>query len=127
MHFVLDEGVPVSVGEMLVAAGHEVSSIRDHVPTGSVDPVVATVSQELEAVLISFDGDFEKIAPRVARGMRRRFKRLSRIWMLCSEPQAANRMNLALNLIVSEYELAQGSHDTRMNIWLSAGFIKTHR
>ncbi len=127
MHFVLDEGVPVSVGEMLVAAGHEVSSIRDHVPPGSVDPLVATVSEELDAVLVSFDGDFEKIAPRVARGMRRRFRRLSRIWMLCSEPQAANRLSLALALVVSEYDIARASHDTRMNIWLSAGFIKTHR
>jgi hypothetical protein len=31
----------------------------------------------------------------------------------------------ALNLIASEYEIAQANRDTRMLIWLSAGFIAT--
>jgi predicted nuclease of predicted toxin-antitoxin system len=127
MLFVLDEGVPASVGEMLVAAGHEVSSIREHVAPGTADPVVATVAEELDAILISFDGDFETIAPRVAIGMRQRFRRLSRIWMRCSEPQAAIRLRSILDLVVSEREIARANRDIRMLIWLSAGYIKIHR
>ena len=55
MLFVLDENVPQSVARMLREQGHSAESILEHVPRGSVDPVVATVSQDLGAVLISFD------------------------------------------------------------------------
>lgn len=123
----LDENVPASAAEMLQANGHVAEFIKDYVPPGSPDPLVATVSEELQAILVSFDGDFEKIAPRVPEGGRRRFRQLSRIWLRCSEPQAADRLRAALGLIQAEYDLASRSRDRRMNIWLSAGYIKTNR
>ncbi|HZV04595.1 MAG TPA: DUF5615 family PIN-like protein [Gemmataceae bacterium] len=123
----LDENVPQAVADMLNSHAHEVQFIRDYIPPGGVDPLVATVSEELEAILVSFDGDFEKIAPRVPHGQRARFRRLSRIWLCCGEPQAADRMEKALDLIESEYMIAQAKPDTRMHIWIAKGFIKTHR
>jgi predicted nuclease of predicted toxin-antitoxin system len=92
MHFMLDENVPRDVADMLSARGHKAEYIRDYVSPGAPDPLVATVSQEVDAILVSFDGDFEKIAPRVPRGQRTRFRKLSRIWIRCGEPQAAQRM-----------------------------------
>ncbi len=89
--------------------------------------MVATVSQELEAVLISFDGDFRKIAPRVPKGQRARFKHLSRIWMRCDEPRAAERLQSALSLIVAEFQLAQQSADRRMILWIGSSFMRTDR
>jgi predicted nuclease of predicted toxin-antitoxin system len=88
MEFVLDENVPVSVGEMLSRHGHDAKSIRDYIPEGSPDPLVAAIAEKVDATLVSFDGDFEKIAPRIPVGARRRFRKLSRIWMQCSEYQA---------------------------------------
>jgi hypothetical protein len=38
---------------------------------------------------LSIDRDFQKIAPRIPFGERRRFQTLSRISLQCSEPQAA--------------------------------------
>jgi hypothetical protein len=81
----------------------------------------------LDAVLISFDGDFEKIAPRIPDGQRRRFRRLSRIRMMCDEPHASERLESALSLVVAEYELAQSRQDKKMIIWISSGFIRTTR
>ena len=86
MHFLLDENVPVSVADTIRNLGHEVTNIRDYVPAGAADPVVATVSVQIRAVLISFDGDFQKIAPRIPKGARQRFRNLSRISMKCNEP-----------------------------------------
>src|SRR6266403_3522962 len=106
MYFMLDENVPQDVADMLNEQGHKAEFIRDYVPPGSPDPVVATVSQELNAILLSFDGDFEVIAPRIPRGHRGRFRKLSRIWMRCSEPQAAERLKKGLDLVSSEYALA---------------------
>lgn len=123
----LDENVPQGVADMLNARGYDVRFIRDYIPPGGVDPLVATVSEELEAVLVSFDGDFEKIAPRVPHGHRARFRKLSRIWLCCGEPQAARRMEKALSLIEAEYNIAQSQPDTRMHIWVAKGFLKTLR
>jgi predicted nuclease of predicted toxin-antitoxin system len=80
MLFMLDENVPVDVADMLIQQGHEAKFIRDYVPPGSPDPLVATVSQELDAVLLSFDGDFEVIAPRIPKGHRKPSSR----WLLRS-------------------------------------------
>src|SRR4051794_34429109 len=106
MLFMLDENIPFDVADMLVQQGHEATFVRDYVPPGSPDPLVATVAQELNAVLLSFDGDFQVIAPRIPKGHRKRFRKLSRIWMRCDEPKAASRLKVALDLIVSEYALA---------------------
>ena len=121
----LDENVPVNVAEMLIQHGHRAEFIRDYVPPGSPDELVATVSEELKAVLISFDGDFEKIAPRIPRGVRSRFRKLSRIWVRCDEPQAAKRLDIALSLIVSEHRLARAGAPMRM--WVSASYLRTDR
>ena len=123
----LDEMVPVSVARTLRQNGHTAEFIRDYTPPGSPDPLVATISEEMKAVLVSFDGDFQKIAPRVPDGQRRRFKRLSRIWMRCSEYQSAQRLERALPLIESEYTLARTLPDRRMIIWLSNEYIRTNR
>lgn len=127
MDFVLDENVPASVGKMLGGEGHSAKSIRDYIPEGSPDQLVATIAEKINAILISFDGDFQKIAPRIPKGARRRFRRLSRIWMQCSEYQAAARLQLALSLIEAEYGLAALGQDCRMEVWVSGGFIKTIR
>jgi predicted nuclease of predicted toxin-antitoxin system len=125
--FILDENVPVSVRNVLENNGHAVELIVDHTARGSTDPIVATVSEQLDAVLVTFDGDFQKIAPRVPEGARRRFKRLSRIWLRCEEYQAAMRIEKALSLIEAEYVIAQGASDVRMQIQIGKGFIRTDR
>lgn len=126
MHFFLDENVPVSVAHVLRGRGHEVSFVVEVLATGSADPVVATVSEELSAVLVSADNDFKSIGPRVQMG-RMRYRRLSRIAMMCNEPQAAQRMEKALGLIEREYEIAQDSQDRRMIIAIGNSFIRTDR
>lgn len=127
MNFILDENVPIAVAEMLTRHGHVAEFIRDYVPPGAPDPLVATVSQALNAVLISFDGDFQAIAPRVPHGHRARFRTLSRIWMRCDEPDAALRFQHALSLVETEFALAQARADTRMLMWIGSSYLRTDR
>jgi predicted nuclease of predicted toxin-antitoxin system len=127
MHFMLDENVPQDVADMLIRHDHTAAFIRDYVPPGAPDPLVAVVSEELKAILVSFDGDFEKIAPRIPAGQRTRFRKLSRIRMCCGEPQAAQRLEKALDLVKAEYELAKTLRDIRMNIWIAKSYFKTIR
>ena len=123
----LDENVANSVSVYLRESGFEVEYIRDLVPTGSVDPLVAVVAEDHHAVLVSHDGDFQKIAPRIPDGQRRRFRELSRISLRCSEYNAAARFEKAMSLVVSEFQIAQDSRDKRMHLTIGESFIRTDR
>jgi predicted nuclease of predicted toxin-antitoxin system len=124
--FILDENIPLSVQTMLKAHGHAAPFIREFAPEGSPDPLVATISEQMNAILISFDGDFDKIAPRIPDGQKARFRRLSRIHMQCAEYQSAQRLEKALSLVETEYAMAQSAR-SRMLIYISKSFIKTNR
>jgi predicted nuclease of predicted toxin-antitoxin system len=125
MYFMLDENVPQDVADMLKEQGHKAEFIRDYVPPGSPDPVVATVSQELDAILVSFDGDFEVISPRIPDGQKRRFRKLSRIWLRCGEPQATNRLKNALDFVAGEFALTKPNTPMRLTIGVS--YLRTDR
>ena len=61
MRFLLDHCVPNRVGSMLVGAAHEAIRLSDCLPTDSPDPVVLRKAEELDAVLVSLNGDFADI------------------------------------------------------------------
>ena len=127
MRFMLDENVPRSAARLLEKLGFQVQYIRDLIPEGSVDPLVAFVAEDRSAILVSHDGDFQKIAPRIPDGQTRRFKTLSRIWLRCNEYQSATRLEKALSLIEAEFAHAQNSSDNRMLIWIGKSYIRTER
>lgn len=123
----LDHNVPDSVAHVFRLHGHRVQHVRDILPVDSPDPLVATVSEEEGAVLVTCDRDFKLIAPRIPKGHRARFRRLSRISLECSEPQAAQRVEEAMSLIELEYEKAQQRADKRMIVVIKNSVINTVR
>jgi predicted nuclease of predicted toxin-antitoxin system len=122
----VDHCVPDSVGRALSEAGHEVVLLRQQLAPNSPDPLVAAVSEMNEAVLVSHDSDFRTLAPRAGIG-RRRFRRLSRIALKCSEPQAAGRIKAAMSLIEHEWKVAQASPDKRIIVEIGSSVIRTIR
>jgi predicted nuclease of predicted toxin-antitoxin system len=125
MYFMLDENVPQDVADMLIGHGHKAEFIREYVVPGAPDQIVATASQELEAILVSFDGDFETISPRIPKGQRSRFRKLSRIWMRCGEPQAALRFERALDFVRREFSLVTPT--TPMRLTIGRSYLRTDR
>jgi predicted nuclease of predicted toxin-antitoxin system len=105
MRFLLDQNVPDSVGAALEELGHEVIRAREVLIDQSPDQIVATVAENMDAILISNHYDYRKIAPRIPIG-RARFQRLCRIHLRCSEPQAANRIRAAMSFIELEFSQA---------------------
>jgi hypothetical protein len=72
LRFFADHCVPNSVIQILRAAGHEVLILKEHIPRDSEDPIVLAKAQELEAVLISLNGDFADIVsypPSLSKGV----------------------------------------------------------
>jgi len=126
LRFLTDNCVPDSVGRTLIAAGHEVILLRDILPTNSPDPLVASVAELNNAILVSFDRDFKTLAPRIGVGQQR-FRKLSRIAFRCNEPDAAQRLGLALALIEFEWTTAQAASDKRMIVEIGSTYIRTIR
>jgi predicted nuclease of predicted toxin-antitoxin system len=56
-----DHCVSNAIMQTLRDAGHDVWRLRDHLPTESPDPVVIAKAQELDALLLSLNGDFADI------------------------------------------------------------------
>lgn len=61
LRFFADQCIPFAVVEMLRGANHEVLILKDHIPPASTDPVVIAKAQELNAILVSLNGDFSDI------------------------------------------------------------------
>lgn len=61
MRFFADHCVSNSVVHTLRSAGHEVVRLRDQLPVESEDSVVISKAQELNAILLSLNGDFADI------------------------------------------------------------------
>jgi predicted nuclease of predicted toxin-antitoxin system len=56
-----DQCVPSEIIEFLTRAGHHVTRVRDVMPIRSPDVAVITKARELQAILISLNGDFSDI------------------------------------------------------------------
>ena len=51
-----DQCVPAEISEALGRAGHDVTLLRDALPIRSPDPVVINRARELDAILVSLNG-----------------------------------------------------------------------
>ena len=99
--FMLDEGVPVAVGECLVDCGHNVIFFKDVLPISAPDPVVCKTAMENNAILIVHDGDMEQIIRK--KGETNQYRRLNLLRVRCVETKAVDRVMVALNLIIREW------------------------
>jgi len=61
LRFFADQCVPSSIVDTLGASGHEVLRLRDHLDPQSPDSEVIAKAQELDAILVSLNGDFADI------------------------------------------------------------------
>lgn len=118
-----------SVCKFLEARGHKVVRLAEKLPINSPDPIVQAHAVRKNAVLISFDGDFNNISQRLPKGARKRFSKLSRIHMAVKGPTAHVRIAAAMALIEFEWaESAKRNDDARrIFIVVQPSVIKTHR
>jgi len=127
MRFFIDQCVPDSVGRTLREAGYETILLREKIATNSPDTLVAAVAEANNAILVTMDADFKKIAGQYGVGQSR-FKKLSLIrFHRCRESQTAHRIVQALSLVEHEWTLAKDKRDRRLFVLISATAITTNR
>lgn len=123
MRFMLDDNVAASVTEVFEEFGYSVEWARDFLAAGAPDPLVATTAELEGCILVSHDKDFKSIAPRIPKGSRNRFRKLSRIALGCAEMNAAERLREHMDYIELAWRKAQRRSDKRMIIFIGvAGF-----
>lgn len=127
MRLLFDHNMPVSAADAFRENGHEVIFLKDVLPPDSKDPIVAATAEINEAVLVTFDRDFKKMASRISRGQARRFRNLSKIAMECKVPQAGLRLQKAMSFIEFEFETAETLGDKRMHLSIGDAVLRSHR
>lgn len=88
---------------------------------------MAKVAQDDDAILLTHDGDFKTVAPRVAHGQRNRFRKLSKVHLNIEQARSEGRLAAAIALIEFEWAAAQDRDDKRLHIAVQLAVIKTHR
>jgi len=61
LRFFADQCVPMSVVEILCHARHDVLLLKQYIPMDSPDSVVISTARNLDAILLSLNGDFSDI------------------------------------------------------------------
>lgn len=127
MKFMLDEGVPVSVGHFLQRAGHEVILFDSSgLAKGTPDPVVCAAAESHDAVLIAADHDMKRLAK--GHGITNaRFKTLGLIKFECRKPDCATRIETALSLIEHEWAKVEEGLNSRLFVVIGDASIRTYR
>lgn len=127
MKFLLDEGIPVSVGGILEKAGYEVVYFNNSgLAKGTPDPVVCATAEASNAVLVAADSDMKKLA--MGRGIKKaRFKTMGLVRFECPKPMTAKRIGDALSLIEHEWERVQDGTCVRLFVSIGEAVIRTHR
>ncbi len=124
MVLLIDENAPNSVGELFQSRGHTVHWVRDELPSGSPDPLVAAIGDRLSAVVVSWDKDFENLVTRIPKGNRRKFKSLGRISFKCNETQARLLLERWLDYIEFHYARCFDEPDFRMIVEIQRAALK---
>jgi predicted nuclease of predicted toxin-antitoxin system len=124
MLLLIDENVPNSVARFLAERGHDVRYVRDLLPAGTPDPVVAVAGDRLSAIVVTWDRDFEKIIQRVPAGNRSSFRKLGRISFRCNEARGLELLTRWIEHIEFHYEQAQRMDDFRMIVQIQESGFK---
>jgi predicted nuclease of predicted toxin-antitoxin system len=124
MLLLIDENVPNSVAKFFAARGHDVRYVRDMFPAGTPDPVIAAMGEQLSAIVVTWDRDFEKIVKRVPAGNRTLFRRLGRISFRCNEVRGAQLLERWIESIEFNYAQSIARADARMVVQIQESGIK---
>jgi predicted nuclease of predicted toxin-antitoxin system len=124
MLLLIDENVPASVAQLFADRAHDVRFVRNILPAGTPDPVIATVGDRLSAVVVTRDRDFESLVKRVPKGNGARFRKLGRISFRCNEVRGRENLEKWIGMIEYHYSQALNSADIRMIVQIQDSGVK---
>lgn len=124
MLLLIDENVPQSVADLFAERGHEVKFVRDLLPAGTPDPVIAEIGNRLSAIVVTWDRDFDSLVRRIPTGSRTAFRKLGRISFQCNEARGRMLAEKWIASIEFHYEQARQDQDIRMIVQVQESGFK---
>ncbi len=127
MKFLIDEGVPVSVGNVLQKIAQEVIHFNQSgLVKGSADPVVCIAAQAAGAILVAADKDMKTLAK--GHGITKaRFSQLGLLKFNCPKTMMTQRTHTALTIIQHEFAKVQSGECDRVFVEIGESIIRIHR
>lgn len=125
MKFLLDAGVPHSVGVSLQETGHEVIFYNEVLPEKASDLQVCETALANDAILVAIDQDMRRIANRF--GINPRYQKLSLLHIGCNEVMASKRVRQAIDLIDMEWSFKLQKPSRRLWFEVTGQYFKTVR
>jgi predicted nuclease of predicted toxin-antitoxin system len=128
LSFVLDEGVPNSVGRVLTDARHKVTYLNEgkHLPRGAKDELVCAFAIANDMILVAIDGDIKQIAKKFGV-TNSQYGSLCLLKLSCKETDAAERVKVSLSLIEHEWHVGARNVGRRIFIEIMGNVIKSNR
>ena len=124
MRLLIDENVPLSIAKFFKERGHEVLHVRDLLPAGTPDPVLATIGDRLSAIIVTWDRDFDNLVRRIPDGNKARFRRLGRITFSCNAANARALIEKWITSVEFHYSQAIDDSDIRMMVQIQESGFK---
>ena len=125
MKFLLDAGVPISVGKTLENSGHTVIYYHDALAEKASDILVCETAIRNDAILVAIDRDMKRIAGKSKT--ENRFDKLNLLHIHCTEVQAAKRLDQSIKLLESEWEFTTQKVARRLWFEVHSHYFKTWR
>jgi hypothetical protein len=126
--FLIDENVPVSVARFLEERGHQVVHVRDILPRGTADQIVALVADEQGSIIVTWNAkDFERLVRQVPEGGRQRFRSASRLTFKCNEAHGLRLITEHISWIEFEWAEARRRPNPRVMLEIGESYRKSWR
>ena len=124
---IIDENVPVAVATFFVDRGHDVINIRELFGTGMADKEIASIGDNRNGVVVTWDRDFKQLIRRAPIGQRAQFRRLGRISFDCAPNQGIHRIRALMSVIEFAYNDSLTQRDMRFIVDISETTLRLIR
>lgn len=128
MHVVVDECLPsASLRKIFEERGHIVETVGQSFPGGSPVRSILAAADELGAVVVSSDTDWQALIRNLAsQGHRGQFRRAGRILLNCPHHVAIDRVRDLIETIEFEHRIAQ-TRGHRLIMRITGGNFRVER
>ena len=124
LRLITDENVPAAVGRFFSARGHHVRLALDLVVAGTPDEALAAIGDKLDAIIVTWDKDFNKLVRQMPTRTKAKFTRLGRITFACPEPLGVVRLQQLIESIEFQYGQCQQREEKRFMVTIGQSHIR---
>ena len=127
LQFLVDEDVPVSVGEYLSDSGYGVVRVFDIMP-GANDAAVLELAETMQCVLVTKNKrHFNRLSQRESSSTSRKYHHAGVVYICCKEVLARSRTEHWIDLIEFEWARSRRFADTKVIIEMRDTLLRIAR